>query len=203
MRRIAYRLDCYPFAEWLCSLFQVRSLEELSSYRPDRVVTRETEHGDVHRAFYKAIEDERSAFWNIYWSFVKRVIIHALPMNIQYYVQRVPNLRVQFPHNLAVGQWHRDADYGHQAEEINFWVPLTPTVETNTIWIDRAPVLVQLGEVLQFDGATREHGNVINESERTRVSLDFRLLPVAWYRAGGETINGIMKFRVGEYWVAV
>ena len=36
--------------------------------------------------------------------------------------QAKPTLRVQFPGNKAVGGWHRDRDYNHPIDEINFWV---------------------------------------------------------------------------------
>ena len=35
------------------------------------------------------------------------------------------------------------------------------------------------GQMLVFDGANLEHGNRINRSDETRVSFDFRVIPLS------------------------
>ena len=62
-------------------------------------------------------------------------------------VQRVPVLRVVFPRTGAtVGRGgalqsipHRDADYRHQTEELNCWVPLTDVAKTNSLYVESSP----------------------------------------------------------------
>src|SRR5947199_244560 len=73
--------------------------------------------------------------------------------------QRVPTFRVQVPGNLSVGEFHRDKDYNHTEQEINWWVPLTPAYESNTVWLetepdkgDYFPCAMEPGEILVFSG---------------------------------------------------
>ena len=37
---------------------------------------------------------------------------------------------------MAVGEFHRDSDFGHDTHEVNFWLPFTDAYETNTVWIE-------------------------------------------------------------------
>jgi ectoine hydroxylase-related dioxygenase (phytanoyl-CoA dioxygenase family) len=59
---------------------------------------------------------------------------------------------------------------------------------------------VKYGEVLVFDGANLLHGNKINKTKDTRVSIDFRLVdPHRFVSNDGKSINGITSFTVGGY----
>lgn len=120
------------------------------------------------------------------------------------YYQATPTCRVQRPNDIAVGEWHRDRDYGHNPKEVNVFMPLHETREENTIHIEymgkRKAYPVERGQVLVFDGANQLHGNVLNTSVIGRVSFDFRLLHSNDYVAGGKTINGARTFELGSYW---
>lgn len=120
------------------------------------------------------------------------------------FYQAVPSCRVQVPNDLAVGEWHTDADYGHSPDEVNLFMPLGATNEHNTIHIEyegmRKAYPLKRGQVLAFMGARWKHGNVLNTSNAGRVSFDFRLLHSSRYAKGGVTINGIRTFELGSYW---
>ena len=88
-------------------------------------------------------------------------------------------------------------DYGHNPKEINFFVPQTPAFETNTLWIeseegkeDFEPVTLKPGEFLRFDGANLMHGAKENHTGKTRVSFDFRIMPVGSEANGNGQKNG-------------
>lgn len=74
---------------------------------------------------------EGKGFLSTYHRFAAWLATEVFGENLVY--QARPTLRVCFPGNKAVGDWHRDSDYNHPIEEINLWVPLTETNEGNTI----------------------------------------------------------------------
>jgi hypothetical protein len=119
--------------------------------------------------------------------------------------QTVPTFRVQLRNNLAVGEWHRDRDYGHADHELNFWLPLTDAWGSNSVWIEAQhtfiPAAVMFGQIAVFDGPGRLHGNVPNLTGQTRVSFDFRAYPRRLHQDREESsVNGTRRFVLGDYW---
>ena len=93
-------------------------------------------------------------------------------------------LRVQPPSPVAIGVPHTDAHYGHQAGQINFWLPLVDVSETATLHVestpgqgDYHPLNLRYGECARFYGNQCVHFTVPNQSDTTRLSLDFRVVP--------------------------
>ena len=106
--------------------------------------------------------------------------IHFLAKNVfkeSLVYQSKPTLRIMFPNNKAVGDFHRDREYNHPLEEINIWVPITSAFNTNTIWIesefdkaDYSPMNLNFGQAVIFDSGLT-HGNKVNIENLTRMSL--------------------------------
>jgi len=108
-----------------------------------------------------------------------------------FYYQRPPTLRLQpGPATKAYVKHHRDADYGHQNGELNYWIPLTQTTPSPsssslppTLWIESTPnqgdyhpiQCSSYGEGVSFHGSSCIHYVPKNMSDKTRVSLDFRI----------------------------
>jgi hypothetical protein len=125
--------------------------------------------------------------------------------------QRKPTLRIHFPENKAVGGFHKDREYNHPIEEINIWVPVTSAFNTNTIWIESAfdkedysPMNLNFGQGLIFDSGLN-HGNKINVENLTRLSFDFRVIPLSkWKGIEGRKPNFSadqhLKFALNEYY---
>lgn len=117
--------------------------------------------------------------------------------------QRVPSIRVLVPHARTV-QFHSDYWYGHGPEILNLWMPITRSFGTNALRLasdedsvratarlveERArqpeiderlaplckPVEIDFGQVQVFNSQT-VHGSVENTTDRTRVSIDFRVM---------------------------
>merc|ERR1712014_437767 len=96
-----------------------------------------------------------------------------------------PTLRVVLPSARATGKLHKDSDYpGHEASEINFWLPLTQVWGNNTLQLESAPdqgdfhpLELGYGEFVRFNGAYCRHHTLPNATDSTRVSLDFRVIP--------------------------
>ena len=94
-------------------------------------------------------------------------------------------------------------NYGHHPCSINFYVLLTDVVEANSSSIlflesapnrqDWHPILGNYGKVHYFTGALSTHWTTDNNTETTRVSLDFRVIPGTFYDAmkcGGQIPGG-------------
>jgi len=102
---------------------------------------------------------------------------------IQFSYQYPPTLRIQNGNTKMFRRIHRDAEYGHQSGELNFWLPLTNSSKTKTtIWTetepmrgDLHPVEMDYGELLCFFGTLCRHRVPANPSPFTRVSIDFRI----------------------------
>ncbi|KAJ3059757.1 hypothetical protein HDU98_004200 [Podochytrium sp. JEL0797] len=131
---------------------------------------------------------------------------------------RVFTIRYQFPPSLRIHppsplfkRSHRDLEYGHQSSEINFWLPLTPTHAPNaTMEIESnvsqdglsnpyIPVRLDVGEIQRFHGTLLHHRVGANETDRTRVSLDFRVsirecFDEEWRLPGLRIVHGYRDF---------
>jgi hypothetical protein len=145
-------------------------------------------------------------------------LAHELFHGQRVVAQIIPTFRVQYPGNVAVGEAHSDAKYGHAAPELNVWLPFTEYNEAATICVQHPgvdpddevalmPVRVEYGQALVFDGVKDFHGNQLNDSDRTRVSFDFRLAPLAAIEARGVdaalTVNTGVPIGMGTYFEEV
>lgn len=169
--------------------------------KADKLVWRGTDQAsELHKRLYETFPR-----WSaIYENFIHEIV--PLIAEESFYYQKVPNFRIQLPENLAVGEFHKDGDYGHPDGEVNFWLPMTHCNQHNTIWLsdDKAsrPIMGYPGDILVFDGRNIVHGNRINKSTASRVSFDFRVLPKSAYSKATSTrsINMNLKFAPGHYY---
>lgn len=102
--------------------------------------------------------------------------------SITYRFQQFPCIRIVRPGEFSIGP-HCDIAYGHSIGNINFHIPLTPCGGTNALFTESHPGKEDwhplrskspgLGYV--FDGARCLHFALENTTDRTRVSLDFRI----------------------------
>lgn len=144
-------------------------------------------------------------FIQTYRRFVNHVAQTVFHETLVY--QALPTIRVHLPDNWSVYEFHRDRDYNHPAEEINLWVPLTPARETASLYIESAyekkdykPLNVDYGEVAIFDSGLL-HGNQLNREGYTRVSFDFRVIPLSdWKPSERSSMTQNIQFTVGAYY---
>ena len=198
-----YDVHKYRFPEIIRSWLGVDRLDEIHKGVEYDVFTRETDQStEFHRRLYEIGDD----FDNVYRSFLADAVRPFIGEDLIY--QRIPSFRIHLPDNVAVGEFHRDRDYAHGEGEINFWLPVTPAWDTNSIWIesregaeDFRPYDVHVGQVLVFDGVNLAHGNRLNETGKTRVSFDFRVIPRSQYRPrhDAQSINMGVRFEIGGY----
>lgn len=197
---LSYPESVYPFSRLVTEAIGEGDLTTLQADGPRW--TRETDQGsDWHKRFYDAFDG-----WSeTYQRFVRDEI--APHVGEPVYFQTIPTFRVHQPDNVAVGEFHTDAQYHHPAGEISFWVPLTPAYGTNSVWVaddnDEIHAFVaKPGEVVAFPAISRRHGNLVNTTGQTRVSFDFRCLPVRCLpdASAGRSVNMGMRFLPGEYY---
>jgi hypothetical protein len=200
--RIPYDVEAYPFSTLVSRHLTVDDLSRLhKSFNVPALNTETEQHTELHRKLYN-IDTE---FHDVYRAFVKEWVIPLIGEDVAF--QTAPNFRFQMPGSKAVNDWHTDQEHGHGAEEINFWVPLTTVTEHNCVWImspdgsREVPMPCEVGEVLIFDGAGTRHGNKVNTSDRTRVSFEFRVIPMSWYKDRPDAKSTVMgkQFVIGDY----
>jgi ectoine hydroxylase-related dioxygenase (phytanoyl-CoA dioxygenase family) len=110
-----------------------------------------------------------------------------------------------------VFEFHKDKQYQHNQEEVNFFLPFTDAYDTNTIWVeseedkgDYSPINANYGQVVMWNGCHLSHGNKLNTTSNTRVSCDFRVIPLSKYDEdpNASAIYSKMKFIIGDYYKA-
>jgi hypothetical protein len=195
---LTYDVGQHPFAA-LCE----RYLGDLTSLHDESLGRLQV--GKETTAYHQALYGIGEPFLSVYRRFVKDILGEEIGL---YLYQAVPSFRVHLPGNVATGNFHRDSDFNHPKEELNFLVPLTPMADTASVWIETEPgagdcaaVTMAVGQYLRFHGAVLLHGSKPNETGRSRVSFDFRILPKHAYRDDGRaTVNVGMPLRLGAYY---
>ena len=125
--------------------------------------------------------------------------------------QAFPSFRVHIPNDQAIHKWHHDSDenHNHPDWEINFQVALTKMWDSNAMWLesvpglgDFKPVEMEVGDYTIFYGNKCAHGNKENKTGKTRVSIDFRVLPYDKYdeSSAKNSATAGTKFVIGQYY---
>eukprot|EP00929_Paragymnodinium_shiwhaense_P071416 TRINITY_DN36305_c0_g1_i1.p1 TRINITY_DN36305_c0_g1~~TRINITY_DN36305_c0_g1_i1.p1 ORF type:complete len:368 (+),score=87.69 TRINITY_DN36305_c0_g1_i1:100-1104(+) len=125
-------------------------------------------------------------------------------------VQAAPSLRLQPPSEHPIGHAHRDCQYRHQCGQVNFWLPVTKVLGNNSLWVEQhvgqndfLPLELDFGQVHRFWGHRLMHKTMANDTDITRVSLDFRVVPGPCFDADppeARQSNGRTMFGIGGYY---
>jgi len=212
MKKIIYDIIRYDFVREIKKIYDVEDLSEIHNQwieaKSYDILDNPLEDQKTvyHEKFYNEVK-EKTNFYSIYHSFVKDIVFPLFNEDVLY--QKIPTFRVHQPNNLAVGEFHRDKNYSHSRHEVNFYLPLTKAWETNTIWSeseydkkDFQPMEADVGEVIMWNGALLTHGNKINDTGKSRVSVDFRILPLSVYDKEINNVSSSNKtaMNIGGYW---
>ena len=186
-----YNYDNYNFNRMIADLFAVDTLTKLHFLESDLCDVDLLEQSNeaetfFHNKFYDKLREGWPEIEKTYEDFVLNEVSPLFKEDFLY--QQFPSFRVQVPNQMAVSKWHYDSDKDHRHPdwEINFQIPLTIMYSTSATWIESVPGLndfspmnLSLGEFAIFNGNKCRHGNKINKTNKTRVSLDFRVLPIS------------------------
>ena len=167
-------------------------------------------HTEFHDAFYKKIHEGWEDFMDLYEDFVRDVVLPYLDLDEALF-QACPNFRVHLPDNVAVVVEHYDSDerHKHPNGEINFIIALTDMYDTNTIWTEKTcrfrdfvPMVQKAGDCTSFGGNTYIHFNKLNKTGNSRVSFDFRIMPLNYYDSNTDlkSVTTNKKYVEGDYY---
>lgn len=170
-------------------------------------------HTVYHKKFYNAIDGENGweEFTKTYHSLLAEVVLPYLGLQ-EALVQKYPSFRVHLPDNVAIVVNHFDADenHGHPVGEINFIYALTDMFGTNTVKVEKMPRLGEYqsldltqGELISFNGNLCSHYNMVNKEGKTRMSFDFRVLPLNYYNPDNQriTVTTGKKYNENGYYI--
>ena len=203
----SYDVNKYSFRHEIEQMFGTSELEKIHKIEECDfgVLNMETDQTTkLHKNFYKKVRE--SNFLEEYKKFLREVILPQFNEPLLY--QKIPTFRVQVPNNLSVAEFHNDKSYSHSPEEVNIFLPITDAKETYTIWAeseenlaDYSPMNAEYGEYYIWDGANLKHGNKINQSDVSRFSVDFRVMPYSKYddKNVKETVTTKTKLKLGSY----
>ena len=159
----------------------------------------------IHKLFFEKIE----LFLPLYQNLIGYIKNNIYKQEEFIVYQKIPALRVSLPGNVSVGEIHCDYDYNHPENEMNYWLPITETNEINTIWHesepnkdDFTPLLINYGEIAEVYFNKCRHFSKVNTSDKTRLSLDFRIIPGSKWNNNDDTYSMFnnIRFTIGNYY---
>eukprot|EP00931_Biecheleriopsis_adriatica_P047562 TRINITY_DN27422_c0_g1_i1.p1 TRINITY_DN27422_c0_g1~~TRINITY_DN27422_c0_g1_i1.p1 ORF type:complete len:256 (+),score=38.98 TRINITY_DN27422_c0_g1_i1:92-859(+) len=186
------------------------SSERLEEYEAAPAIFRSFE---ARRRLHQLVSED-SAFLAAYEGLVLEVLVPWLKSRLveevgissstAFSYQYPPTLRIQPGRSKEFKRPHRDAEYGHQVGEINFWMPLTNYSEMTqaTLWVesrpdagDYEPLAIDYGSIAAFHGTLCRHKVPANSSAFTRISMDFRIgvgefFDKDWHLEGVKHVHG-------------
>lgn len=204
---IPYDIYKYPFLKLIQELLGTNDLQSVDEKHEGLFQVGNDSKTSFHDLFYSKYRSGWEEMEKVYNDFIEDEI--AASVREDFLVQKFPTFRVHLNSNVAVGAFHKDADFNHPKGEINFVIPLTNSNDTASIWVesepdkgDFEPMIMKVGEYIQFNGNELTHGNKVNDTGLTRVSMDFRILPLSMYHPeqNSESVTRKTKFVEGEYY---
>jgi hypothetical protein len=208
-----YNPDTYKFYKLISDLFNVYHLTQLHFIKKslcDGPPLNQTNEAETffHNKFYLKLNDGWPEIEKEYEDFILKEVSPLFDEDFLY--QKFPTFRIQVPNQTAVSKWHYDSDEDHKHPdwEINFQIAITEMKDSSATWVETVPGLndfspmnLKVGEYCIFNGNKCRHGNRKNETDRTRVSLDFRVLPISRHdeNTTKESYYG-RKFAEGGYY---
>ena len=144
------------------------------------------------------------SFRTIFDSFVRNVIAphvgNIMKEEVSIYYQGFPCLRIVRPGEFSIG-CHADISYGFSQGNVNFYVPLTRIFGTNSLVLESVPELedwhvidAQFGYIKRFYGVLCSHFTTSNNTDQTRVSLDFRVIPGSCWQAEHDHFTSVTGY---------
>ena len=182
----------------------VASNSERSESLEEGPPRKKTKKRDLEKAMGKrwAQSREYNHLKKLYRQFVEEWVLPSLGLgedeptkrgpsgSIRAVYQHEPSIRVQMPGKYPSIKLHCDADYLNKEGELNFWLPVTKVWGSNSLQVesypnagDFTPFEMEPGQLVRFWGNRCRHYTLANETDSTRVSFDFRVIP-------GELLQG-------------
>ncbi len=205
-----YDKNKYDFRPFVKECFQYENLNEIHKLGNEYQVFDEFGPDTqtwYHKKFYKYLKENGTNMQNTYDELIKDVILPYLNLS-EALVQQFPSFRIQLPNNVAVAKKHTDNSLGHPYGEINFTYTITDMFDTNSIFIESFPksnefvkISASANNNISFNANQCIHYNELNITGKTRMSMDYRILPIEFI-PNQETFSHSTKtkFVNGEYY---
>lgn len=216
---IEYDVLKYPFRQTLLAMLQeppdldldhlheTRLAKEILlcfRNRPQQVVAGGCRGNPWNRRFIACAKRDppvHACFMKVYHDFLRDVVLPHLGTG-RIAFQSIPTFRCHLPHFGHMGRPHRDEDYRHPPCEVNFWIPVTTVFGSNSLFAesrrgvgDFRPFDLREGQLMRFYGNQVWHYAMPNETDNTRVSLDFRVI-----REEEWSPDAFDRFKLGAYY---
>jgi hypothetical protein len=208
---LKYNNQAYDFRKYARDCFNIQNLEDVHINNPkyDKFVEfKKDVQTWYHKTFYNYLDSDKGKHMQlVYDKLIVDVILPYLGIN-EALVQKFPSFRAQLPNNVAVAKIHTDNSLGHPIGEINFTYTFTEMRDTTSILIEKMPTMNEFmkieadeNNIVSFNANLCKHYNEVNKTGKTRMSMDFRVLPLN-YKPGydGVSHTSNKKFADGEYY---
>jgi len=204
------------FEHFLAYTFGVKSLESIHlSQDYELLIYGTDQRTELHKKLYSEFDSGNTSSVVLHYNrFIYKCakdLFNRTGIN-RWAFQRFPSLRVQFPGNVSVFEFHRDSDYNHPIGELNHFLSVTTSHQTSALWVeqnlgwgDYKPLNLRKGEMAILDTSVFRHGDKLNNEGHTRVSIDFRALPLEALNELGskESISAKLRFDTSGYYTLI
>jgi len=200
LNKLTYSTDDYDFRSIICDYL---NLSQLDNIFVDQKITKENNQStEYHKRFYNSLDND-NRLKSLYDDFISNVIKNLFDEEIIYQV--TPTFRLQAIDNVSVFAFHKDTEYGHSDKTINFFLPITKCYDTNALWVESGssfePMECDYGDLITFDAANLLHGNKVNKTGKSRISLDFRVMKMVDYcETSKQTLSKNRRLILGDYY---
>ena len=191
------KYDFQDKLENLHNLLETNKITQEDKEYHSQIQTWET---DRHSRFIKDFHDyvdNTESFESTYKQFINTCIRPLYPNETQLIIQKTPNIRISFPNVSALGKdpndpenmigLHKDSDFGHSTYEMNYIIPITKMFSTNSIYYENKSktkfenLYLETNEFCEIYLNQINHCNKKNETGKTRISFDIRIMPESEY----------------------
>ena len=208
LQKFRYDTQKYEFKELLEKLYCIENIAELHKYVPEMNQSKLANDSSsiFHKIFYGTYEG--SDIQRAYIQFLENEIKENV--GEEFYYQQIPCIRIGMPQQKWLDKFHKDSDFNHPKQEINFNIAITKSEGTAGLQIEETPkngnyiaLEQEYGEYTRIDHINCRHGSIANIEQYTFASLDFRIvLKSDSYEAFGNEGGSILlnkKFKPGFY----
>lgn len=171
MKLYTYDITEFNFKEQLQTVLNTSNLDNLD------------ENKDVEQLYSDYLSGKQ--FLDMYVQFIRKYITKLYNGVIAY--QTKPVCRLVYKNKLNMHKLHKDKWYRKNTiysdmQIDNIFLPFTNAFDTNSIWAesvedshDFSPINCDYGQFVHWDGCNLLHGNKFNDTNKTRLSIDFRV----------------------------
>ena len=167
-----------------------------------------------HQAIYSTFDDPKF-FLSDFWIKYRKLTLEVLEIlkketgyREEWAIQRFPTIRIQFPKNVSVFEFHRDSNYSHPIGEINCFYAINSCsnssalqVEKNLGFEDYVPLNLNPGQYALLNTSIYKHGDILNETNKTRISMDFRFIPNSKLNNQSFSLTKGIGFNTNSYFI--